>query len=242
MNIPQLLYALKDQAKGSDEVEFFGHCVANINHSRSQNFQDVWALYENKFKLNGYFVEFGATNGFDGSNSYLLQSKYLWSGILAEPNPVWHNNLKKNRENIKVDIITDCVYTETGKELEFLAVKDADLSTIKGFGTDDEHSAKRQDCKTIKVNTISLIDMLDKYGAPEIIDYMSVDTEGSEHDILKAYFDNPNNKDYCIKCITVEHNFNFESRQKLQDLMIENGYLKKFEAFSRWDDFYVRVA
>ena len=59
MNLIQLLYTLKDSAKDSDEVEFFGHCVANLKNSRSQNFQDIWALYENQFMAGGYFVEFG---------------------------------------------------------------------------------------------------------------------------------------------------------------------------------------
>ena len=39
----------------------------------------------------GFFVEFGATNGIDLSNSYLLQSKYYWTGILAEPARCWRD-------------------------------------------------------------------------------------------------------------------------------------------------------
>jgi hypothetical protein len=43
-------------------------------NSRSQFKQDVFALMVNKFKEDGYFVEFGATNGCDISNTYILKN------------------------------------------------------------------------------------------------------------------------------------------------------------------------
>ena len=49
------------------------------------------------------------------------------------------------------------------------------------------HSFERQKGIKYKVNTISLEDLLEKYKAPTIIDYMSIDTEGSEYEILKKF-------------------------------------------------------
>ena len=67
-------------------------------NSRSQFKQDVFALMVNKFREGGYFVEFGATNGYDISNTYILEKQFGWQGILVEPAKMWHENLIKNRE------------------------------------------------------------------------------------------------------------------------------------------------
>lgn len=225
----------------TENQEFYDKCSEYRDRKQSQNFQDVWALYENDFIEKGFFVEFGATDGYTGCNSYLLSKSFNWSGILAEPNPFWHDKLNENRKSPNTKIITDCVYTETGKTLDFLAVEAADLSTIVGFGADDEHAETRKKNNVISVNTISLIDLLKNNKAPKSINYLSVDTEGSEFDILKAFFDDPKSSDYDIKCITVEHNFMPEFREKLYNLLTSKGYTRKYEDVSRWDDFYLKV-
>ena len=73
-----------------------------------------------------------------------------------------------------------------------------------------------------------------KYNAPKKIDYLSVDTEGSEFDILSAFDFN----EYRFNCITIEHNFT-ENREKLKFLLEQNGYKRVFEYLSKWDDWYI---
>lgn len=238
MDLSKLIYSIKDasneQLRKEELFQFIGFCLTHAHHSQSQNYQDVWALWETRKNYTmKFFVEFGATNGKTSSNSYLLEHNYGWSGILAEPNPVWHEELHKNRS---CNITDKCVFTESGKTLEFLMADAADLSTIKGFGRDDEFKTEREKSKTITVETISLYDLLEEYRAPEVIDYMSVDTEGSEYGILNAFFQK--NDKYDVRCISVEHNFTM--RDKLFELMSANGYKRKFIEISRWDDFYVK--
>ena len=237
ISLSSLLYTLKDM-KDNEDIRFLGECLSKVDQTRSQNFQDVWALYESGYKQNGFFVEFGATNGVDGSNSYMAHKNYGWYGIVAEPNPAWHTELKTNREDHRCRVVTDCVYTKSDETLEFLVTDEPDLSTIKGFGTDDEHSDKRTNAKSIKVNTISLHDLLYTNDAPVDVDYLSIDTEGSEYDILKSFFEE--NTTYTIKCITIEHNYNQQNRENIYNLLTSNGYKRKFEGFSRWDDFYIK--
>ena len=205
--------------------------IDNLDSSKSQLRQDLFALSEVEFKKNGYFVDFGATNGLDISNTYLLETKFNWKGILVEPAFKWHTDLKKNR-NVIID--TNCVWSETGKELLFNEVEDAELSRINNLDEFDKNEVYRKNFKQYKVLTISLNDLLDKYNSPKLIDYLSIDTEGSEIEILKNFnFDH-----YKFKVITCEHNYS-KNREKIYDLLTKNGYKRKFTKVSKFEDWYV---
>ena len=241
MDLAQLIYSIKEASNEklrSEEIfRFIGFCLTHAHQSESQNYQDVWALWESgRHSLipDFYFVEFGATNGKTSSNTYMLEKNYQWKGIVAEPNPFWHEDLYKNRS---CSIDTRCVFSETGQTLEFLMTDIADLSTIKGFGTGDEFKAEREKSKTITVETVSLLDLLNTHNAPRVINYMSVDTEGSEYGILNSFFMQNEGK-YDVKALTVEHNYTM--RDKIHEMMTANGYKRKFTEISRWDDFYVK--
>jgi FkbM family methyltransferase len=238
MNLIEALYQIKnDELKDlrkSELLKFIGTCFTHSDVSLSQNFQDVFALFNVNFKRNGFFVEFGATDGITGSNSYILENNYGWSGILAEPNPVWHESLAKNR---RCGISNKCVFIASDQTVDFTTTDDPALSTIKGFGLDDEFKDVRKNAPSVKVQTISLVDLLDEYYSPEVIDYLSIDTEGTEYGILNAFFQQ--NTKYKIRALTVEHNFT-PIRDKLHALLASNGYVRKFTEISRWDDFFVK--
>lgn len=204
----------------------------HLKGSKSQLKQDLFVLLQANFKHNGYFVEFGATNGLELSNSYLLEKEFGWSGILAEPAKVWHEELQKNRQ---CNIEFDCVWSESNCTLDFNEVSEAELSTVTEFNNNDWASKNRQTGVGYQVNTISLVDLLKKYNAPKVIDYLSIDTEGSEYRILSHFdFDA-----YQFRVITCEHNFT-SSREKIYDLLTSKGYIRKFPGLSKWDDWYVK--
>ena len=56
--------------------------------------QDVLALAVHDFRTQGYFVEFGAMDGVQYSNTWLLQTQYHWTGIVAAPARCWHDALR----------------------------------------------------------------------------------------------------------------------------------------------------
>ena len=63
-----------------------------------------------------------------------------------------------------------------------------DLVHLGGeFADLDEHASARSDGKIYEVTTLTLLELLQKYDAPKVIDYLSIDTEGSEFDILEAF-------------------------------------------------------
>jgi FkbM family methyltransferase len=130
--------------------------------------------------------------------------------------------------------LLDCVWSKSDEEVEFNEVDHAELSTINSFSDLDMHKEARTHGNKYKVHTISLLDLLKKYDAPKEIDYLSIDTEGSEFEILSAFdFDA-----YKIKVITCEHNFT-PMREDIYKLLTSKGYTRKYADISRFDDWYV---
>ncbi|MDC0455188.1 FkbM family methyltransferase [Candidatus Pelagibacter sp.] len=199
-----------------------------IKLSKSQIRQDLFVLKELKLKKNGFFVEFGATDGVSLSNTYLLEKEFGYKGILAEPNPRQRKNIALER---KAKIVNECVWSKSGERLKF--VDDGDLSTISGIKKSNKWKNLIKNKSTFFVNTITLTDMLFKYNAPPLIDYLSIDTEGSEFDILSKH----DFSKFNFSVITVEHNFT-EQRNKIYKLLTANGYNRKYENLSMQDDWY----
>jgi len=206
--------------------------LRKLRKSKSQFRQDLFVLSELSFKSNGFFVEFGATNGVDLSNTWLLEHDYGWQGILAEPARCWHEALAANRRNAAID--TRCVWSESGVAVPFNEVEVPELSTVSEFAGSDLHAGVRQSAKIYEVETVSLNDLLAKHAAPRQIDYLSIDTEGSEFQILSRLdFDR-----YRFGVITCEHNFS-ATRAPVHDLLVSKGYTRKHRELSRVDDWYV---
>lgn len=207
-----------------------------LNHrekSRAQLYQDIFALHFNGYQKNGFFVEFGATNGVDLSNTYLLEKDLGWKGILAEPLPYWHKALKANR-NCSID--TRCVHSKTGQQVIFAnTVSSPELSGIEDCLPNDMNYEGRKNRERLKVETVSLLDLLLQNNAPQKIDYLSMDTEGSELEILSAF----DFQRYDINVITLEHNYVSVSREALCKLLSQNGFTRVCTSISRWDDWYV---
>jgi FkbM family methyltransferase len=203
-----------------------------IPKSKAQLRQDIMALKENGFKREGFFVEFGATDGISLSNTYMLETEFSWKGILAEPARIWHDSLRENRPNAKID--TSCVWRVSNIEIDFREVYQPELSTVSSFSSLDHLGKARKTGKTYKVRSISLVDLLEKHNAPEYIDYLSIDTEGTEFEILREF----NFQKYSFGVISVEHNFTSQ-RSEIKKLLEDNGYHQKFSNISLFDDWYV---
>lgn len=202
-----------------------------VMESQAQLWQDLFVLHVLNMKRDGFFVEFGATDGVSLSNSYLLEKHFGWKGILAEPARCWHSALEKNRSAI---IEKKCVWSKTGEVLTFNETEIAELSTINAFSATDSHATIRTQGTNYPVETISLNDLLRRHKAPAMIDYLSIDTEGSEFEILSHFDFN----EFRFKIITCEHNAT-EAREKIYDLLTAHGYSRKFPELSKFDDWYV---
>lgn len=214
-------------------LKFLTYCLNHLQLSNAELLQDLFVLFHLSNKVEGYFVEFGAMDGITVSNTFLLESQYSWSGIVAEPARRWRCSLKQNR-NCSVDF--RCVWRKSGELLEFNETVDPGFSTLKSLSYSDYHARIRKKGNIYDVETVSLTDLLRHYDAPKTIDYLSIDTEGSELEILNSFaFD-----DYVVRVITVEHNHS-DKRLEIHELLTSKGYKRVFDLFSMYDDWYVRT-
>ena len=201
--------------------------------SKSQLRQDLFVLNYFGFKPNGYFVEFGATDGKQFSNTFMLEKQFGWTGILAEPAQTWHSQLRKNRAESIID--RRCVWKVSGEVIQFAETPIAELSSINHIQNQDEHAYARKNSKLYEVETVSLQNLLVTNNAPYEIDYLSIDTEGSEFEILSSF----DFATFNIKIITCEHNYT-ENRDKIYNLLSQNGYRRVKQEISLFDDWYVK--
>jgi FkbM family methyltransferase len=199
--------------------------------SYSQLGQDTEVLNVYNKKQNGFFVDIGAADGIDLSNTYLLETRYNWRGICVEPIPSSFELLKKNRP---YSLCCDkAVYNQTGLT-ELFDISHV-YSLLSGISKNiDRHKSTVDSSKTtITVKTISINDLLTMYNAPAFIEYLSLDTEGSEYEILKEL----DFSKYTFGLIDVEHNFTEPKRTHIKELLLSNGYLYKCE--NKFDDSYM---
>jgi len=199
-----------------------------MSHSQLGQELEVIKFYNNK--EDGFFIEIGASDGLELSNTYLLETKYKWKGICCEPIPTKFEKLVKNRPNSIC--YKEAVYNQSGLILQFDISNSYDLLSGISEHIDRYKSTVDNNKTTIHVETISLLDVLKKSNAPSFIEYMSLDTEGSEFEILKNF----DFEKYTFGLIDVEHNFMEPRRTEIRNLLLSKGYIYKGE--NNWDDMY----
>lgn len=201
----------------------------------SQYGQDKW-LNENIFKKkkNGFFLEIGADDGIDKSNTLFFEERG-WNGICIEPSPERYKLLKKNRYCSCINV----AISDSNGVVDFL--------DIKGWGKglsgiidsyNDEHknrikfelsNPQNKGSEIIKVRTRTITDILNEFDINNI-DFCSVDVEGSEMKVLKSI----DFSTISIRVIMIENNYNSND---MNAFLLRKGYslLKKIEI----DDIYI---
>lgn len=219
-------------------VNFIDYLKYNKKEIKSQLYQDIFASFIINDRFDKSFLEFGATNGIDLSNTYMLENELSWSGSLAEPDRNWIEDLKKNRPNS--NIIRECIWSSSGEKLNFFSSNVHVLSTLDDFKYSDKESMpgntsdRVKDGKIYQVETISLNDVIKKHYDEKVPSYISIDTEGSEYEILNSF----NFKKYKPAVFTIEHNFT-DLQIKIDKLMKENNYHRVFKNLTAFDAWYI---
>lgn len=132
-------------------------------------------LFKNSKK--GFFIEAGANDGISQNNTYLLEKKLNWDGLLVEPNPHAYNICKRNRSCIVENYaLVSFDYTD-----EYI-LGDFEQNSFEGSmmgGCSSIHNKKT------KAKAIQLSKLLDQNNISEI-DFLSIDVEGYEIEALSG--------------------------------------------------------
>ena len=201
---------------------FFGISLANrkgltIN---SQLGQDAYALgiLENR-KGSKFYLEIGAYHPRIYSNTALLRDYGGWSGLSVDPNP--HTARSFLDAGLKDSFYEIAVGSTEG--VVSLLEKGA-LSEIKS------ESDNRQIYHEVKMITPKLL----LEDLPPI-DYLSLDIEGGELDVLNNWPWESSKP----SLITVEHNFRTQEMKEIQKLLHANGYKCFLEDITEFENWYV---
>ncbi|WP_228385084.1 FkbM family methyltransferase [Polynucleobacter wuianus] len=185
---------------------------------------------------NGYFIELGANDGVHQSNTLYYEKYRGWGGILVEP--TLHNYLlcRQNRSAKNKFFCNACTSFEY--EEKFVEIIYSNLMSIPlGLETDivdpTGHAKEgKQFLQSFEENvsfgavakTLNQI-MLDAQ-APKMIDFLSLDVEGAEIEVLKGI----DHHQYKFKFMCIES----RSFDRLNEYLTSNGYVF-VEGLSHWD-------
>lgn len=198
----------------------------------SQDGQDKF-LYEEIFKdkKNGFFVEIGANDGVTLSNTKFFEDMG-WEGVCVEPLPKSFEKLKLNRKCA----CHNKVISNLDGEVEFLKI-DGYSEMLSGILNkyDTRHLERvNRELKTyggnkeiIKIESVKFSNLITEKN----IDYISIDVEGSEMDIIKSIDFNKHN----IYCISVENNY---GEKNIEDYL--NGFGYKLIKVVGADNFFIK--
>jgi len=187
---------------------------------KSQYGQDKELLNLIGEKQNGFFVELGANDGIFISNSYFFEKCLNWKGVLIEPDPEAFNQLKENRKNSFVS--NALCGSKAGIEKEFLLA-----GVLSGIVDENISYWTKKNINNDKIILITrlLSNVLDEFNCPNKIDFLSLDVEGSEFEILSTF---PFDK-YEFDYICVEHNACYDNsvnKKKINEILIKNNYIR----------------
>lgn len=145
---------------------------------------------------NGYFVELGANDGVTQSNSLYFEKYRNWRGLLIEPAPQNFLKCRKNRASRNSIYCAACVSFEYTQEFVRIAYSNL-MSTPVSLESDIQDPrahAKLGDQFLGNGETVfefgavarTLNSLLLDARAPEVIDFLSLDVEGAELEVLKG--------------------------------------------------------
>ena len=196
--------------------------LVKLERSYAQFGQDLWVAHAvGQGKPNGFYVDVGSADGEVDSNTKLLD-QMGWKGVCIDPFP-------EHMQGRTCQVFKQPVFSESGKKVQFRAAR-----TLGGIEADlGKHRNEASAAPVVELVTATLDEILEKAKAPKRIDYMSIDVEGAEYDVLRGL----SLDKYDIGAFTIEHNYEAEKRELIRKLLEPRGYVR----VRSWevDDWYV---
>lgn len=173
-------------------------------------------------KKRGFYVDLGAYDPVRFSNTNRFYQKG-WYGINIEPDPELFEKLKERRKrdiNLNIGI---------GNKNEKLYLLKFFPNTVSTFSKESARKYKRYGfklVKKIKIEVKKLSDLLEKYCKNKQIDFMSIDTEGYDLQVLKSNnWDKWRPKIICIEAPQKDFAGNkVKSSEQIKKYLLKRGY------------------
>jgi len=157
---------------------------------------------------NGYFIEIGANNGINQSNTLYFEKFKGWYGLLIEPHPGLFLQLQKNRSRKSICINAACTsfsFENNSMKMMYSDLMTTSLEDFNILSNSTKHALLGKKYMvgqpsefTARTNTMQQI--LEEVNAPKRIDLFSLDVEGSEFEVLSGI----NHEMYRFNLICVE--------------------------------------
>lgn len=206
----------------------------------SQYGQDQLVIDLLNGKRNGFFFDIGASDGIKSSNTEMLERDFGWRGLCVDANTCFYEKLRRNRRCV---CLNACLYDHVA-DLPFLEAAGTLGGLFEVFDREQLAYALKHNTFTldeagmpplVTKRTMTIASALEMANAPPVIDYWSLDTEGTELRLLQSFpFDR-----YTFNVLTVEHN-NQPIRVELRRFLEARGFALVTTLFI--DDCYIRTA
>ena len=162
----------------------------------------------------GIFIELGAGDGLAGSNSLAFEQKLGWTGLLIEPVQYFYEQLQINRPH--ATCVHACVAGATGPK-SFAESGVNSGTTGRLVASSNLDNLIEMTCQTLG----DLIDMhLGEMGRH--IDFLSLDTEGTELEILGTFDFDRHQVD--VMSIEIDDALSQEAYRRLTRLLKRKGF------------------
>jgi len=184
--------------------------------SFSQDLEDILIDKLLGKKKRGLYVDVGAydTTRFSNTKKFYLRG---WQGINIEPDPIRIDKFYKERQR---DINLNFGVANKNGRLDFYKFNPQTLST---FSQKQAQAYQKQGfilTQKVKIKVCKLSYLLERYLGKKSIDFLSIDTEGFDLEVLKSN----NWKKFKPKVICIE-----SSEKSIDKLLLDQGYTEVFK-------------
>lgn len=184
------------------------------------NEHEIIEKYFGNLNFNGLVVDVGAYDGITYSNSRRLIEDYGWKAILIEPNKNSFNSMtSKYSDNDNVTTINIGVNSEEGFLDFFIESNDGPGCTFLSSSKDKfqkVYNTVFESCEPVECK--KLVNILDENNCDRNINYLSIDTEGMDYEVVRSM----DLSKYFVDLISVE--YVHIDKKKLINFMSNQGY------------------